>query len=273
MPASPLRALSALAVVLLLSACATTSSTTTNGAARRDQRDPFEKLNRGTFAFNDAVDRAVLRPVARGYRNVTPQFVQTGVTNFFRNAKYPTVIVNDVLQAKFRPAGRDTLRFVFNTTFGLAGLLDPATPAGLERNDEDFGQTLGKWGVHPGPYIMVPLLGPYTLRDGIGSIADQYTEPRHYVQDSTVRWSLWAFEKLDRRARLLDGDVVLDRTGDKYAFVRSAYLQRREYLVRDGDVPADEPPEDDPAADDADLDSDPKLDGPKLDGEAPKAPQ
>jgi phospholipid-binding lipoprotein MlaA len=257
MHAVSLRALGALSVVLALSACATNRPAT----AKADPRDPLESLNRVTFAFNDAVDRAVLRPVARGYRKVAPQFVETGVTNFFHNAKYPTVIVNDLLQAKFRPAGRDSLRFLFNTTFGLAGLLDPATSAGFERNDEDFGQTLGKWGVPPGAYVMVPLLGPYSIRDGIGSLTDEFSEPRHYLEDDSTRWELWAGEKLDRRARLLDGDIVLDRTGDKYAFVRSAYLQRREYLVKDGDVPAEEPPPDD-------FESDPALDG-----EAPPAPR
>lgn len=257
MQAASLRALGALSLALALSACATTRPAT----ARPDPRDPLEAINRVTFAFNDAVDRAIVRPVARGYRKVAPQAVETGVTNFFHNAKYPIVVVNDLLQAKFRPAGRDSLRFLLNTTLGLAGLFDPATPAGLERNDEDFGQTLGSWGVPPGAYIMVPLLGPYTIRDGIGSLTDDFTEPRHYLEDDSTRWGLWAGEKLDRRARLLDGDVVLDRTGDKYAFVRSAYLQRREYLVRDGDVPVDEPSPDE-------LEPDPELDG-----EAPPAPR
>jgi phospholipid-binding lipoprotein MlaA len=255
MPAISFRALCVLPALCLLTACAT-------NVARPDPRDPLERLNRVTFRFNDAVDRAVLRPVARTYHRLAPQFVETGVTNFYRNATYPTVIVNDLLQAKFRPAGRDSVRFLLNTTFGVAGLLDPATRTGFERNDEDFGQTLGRWGVHPGAYVMVPLLGPYTLRDGFGALADDFTEPRHYLEDDSTRWELWVGEKLDRRTRLLDGDAVLDRTGDKYAFVRSAYLQRREYLVRDGDVPADEPaPEDDIEAD------------PAADGDAPPAPR
>ena len=240
------RALGALVIVCMLAGCAAPGR-------RPDPRDPFERLNRSTFALNEALDRAAVRPVARAYRKVVPRPVQTGITHFFSNAKYPVVIANDVLQGKLRPAGNDTLRFLMNTTFGLAGLLDPATSAGLDRNDEDFGQTLGRWGVHAGPYIVVPLLGPYTVRDGFGSLFDDFTEPRHYLEDDSTRWELWAGSKLERRVRLLDADAVLDRAGDKYAFVRSAYLQRREYQVRDGEVaPEEAPAEDEPADDTAD---------------------
>jgi phospholipid-binding lipoprotein MlaA len=219
--------------------------------ATPDPRDPFERLNRGVYAFNDGLDRAVLKPAARGYRKVTPQPVQTGVSNFFSNAQYPVTLVNNLLQGKFTAAASDTARFVLNTTFGLGGLLDPATASGLDRNDEDFGQTLGKWGVPPGPYLVVPFLGPYTLRDGIGSLADDFAEPRAYLEDDSTRWSLWAADKFERRVGLLEADALLERTGDPYAFVRSAYLQRREYLVRDGDVP----PED--TGLDEDLEADP----------------
>lgn len=167
--------------------------------------------------------------------------MQTGVSNFFANAKYPVTIVNDLLQGKLKAAASDTARFTLNTTLGLGGLLDPASDAGLEVNDEDFGQTLGKWGVPPGAYVVVPFLGPYTLRDGFGSLADNYTEPRSYLEDDSARWILWGADKFETRVRLLDADSLLERTGDPYAFVRSAYLQRREYLVRDGDMPADDP--------------------------------
>ncbi len=191
-----------------------------------DPRDPFERVNRATFAFNDALDRRVARPIATGYRRVTPDAVETGVSNFFSNAAYPTVLVNNLLQGKLKDALNDTGRLLLNTTLGLGGLLDPASAAGLARNDEDFGQTLGRWGVASGPYVMLPLLGPYTLRDGFGSLADEFTEPRQYLSDD---------------ARLLDADALLAQAGDRYVLVRSAYLQRREYQVLDGDVPFEEP--------------------------------
>jgi phospholipid-binding lipoprotein MlaA len=223
-----------LALALTLAGCATVPE------ASRDKRDPLEPLNRSVYAFNDGIDKAVLRPVARGYKKAVPTPIQTGVSNFFANAKYPVTLVNNLLQGKFKAALSDTARFTLNTTFGLGGILDPATASGLDVNDEDFGQTLGKWGVPPGPYLVVPFLGPYTLRDGFGSLADDFAEPRSYLEDDSTRWTLWAADKFERRVRLLEADALLDRAGDPYAFVRSAYLQRREYLVRDGDVPAED---------------------------------
>ena len=227
-------------LLILFAALALGGCATVPTQATPDPRDPLERLNRSTYAFNDGLDRAIVKPLARGYRKVTPQFVQTGVSNFFSNAEYPVTLANNLLQGKFTAAASDTARFVLNTTFGLGGLLDPATASGLDRNDEDFGQTLGRWGVPPGPYIVVPFLGPYTLRDGIGSFADDFAEPRAYLEDDSTRWTLWAADKFDRRVRLLDADALLERTGDPYAFVRSAYLQRREYLVWDGDVPLED---------------------------------
>lgn len=205
--------------------------------ASADPRDPFERFNRGTFAFNDGLDRSVVRPLARGYKAVTPQPVQSGVTNFFQNATYPITLMNNLLQGKFKAALSDTGRLLLNTTFGLGGLLDPATQSGIDLNDEDFGQTLGTWGVKPGAYLVLPLLGPYTIRDGVGDLADNFVEPRSYIDDTTTRYGLWAFDKFETRVRLLDADSLLDRAGDPYVFVRSAYLQRREYLVHDGNVP------------------------------------
>ena len=236
---SPLMRLPALAVTLILAAALTGCATVPE--ASRDQRDPFEPLNRGVYAFNDGLDKTLVRPVARGYKKVVPTPIQTGVSNVFANAKYPVTLVNNLLQGKFKAALSDTARFTLNTTLGLGGLFDPATDVGLDVNDEDFGQTLGKWGVPPGPYLVVPFLGPYTLRDGFGSLADDFAEPRAYLEDDSTRWTLWAADKFERRVRLLEADALLDRAGDPYAFVRSAYLQRREYLVRDGDVPAEDP--------------------------------
>lgn len=216
---------------LLVTGCASTP------AGRTDPRDPFERVNRAVFKFNDAIDRTVARPVARAYRKVTPDPVETGVSNFMDNITYPIVIVNDLLQGKFGAAARDTGRFLLNTTLGVGGVFDPATAVGLEENNEDFGQTLGVWGVPPGPYLMLPFLGPSTVRDGIGQIADEYSDPRNYIERDAIRYSILALRVVDTRARLLDADAALDRAFDRYAFVRNAYLQRREYLVRDGDVP------------------------------------
>ena len=213
---------------LTLSACATT------GSRSSEARDPLEPINRVAHQFNEDLDRALLRPIARSYARVMPEPVQIGVSNVFFNAKYPVTMVNNALQGKFVPAFSDLGRITLNTTLGIGGLFDPATAVGLERYDEDFGQTLGAWGVPSGIYVVVPFLGPYTLRDGIGSIVDDFAEPRSYLEDDSTRYGLWAGDKFDRRVRLLDADAVLDRTGDSYAFIRSAYLQRREFLVKDG---------------------------------------
>lgn len=242
-------------IFLLLAALSLTGCATTAQRAA-DPRDPFEPINRASYALNDGLDRALIKPAARGYRAVTPTFIQTGVSNVFSNAKYPVTLVNDALQGKFKAALNDTGRFVLNTTLGLGGLFDPASDVGLDRNDEDFGQTFGKWGIASGPYFVVPLFGPTTLRDGFGSIADDFAEPRSYLEDDSTRWTLWAAGNFEKRVRLLDADSVLERTGDPYAFIRSAYLQRREYQVKDGNVPSadleEEILEEDAAEDSAD---------------------
>jgi phospholipid-binding lipoprotein MlaA len=229
-------------MTLLVSGCA--------APAKKDPRDPFERVNRATYKFNDSLDRAVLKPVAKGYKKVTPSFVQTGVSNFFSNLEQPTIIVSDLLQAKFKPAFSDTGRFLMNTTIGLGGLLDPATAAGLDKNDEDLGQAFGKWGIGPGPYLMVPLFGPSDLRDGIGSVGQVYTDPLHYVERDAWRYGLNGLGAINTRVGLLETDQALANTFDKYAFIRNAYLQRREYLVTDGAVApsADEEPLEDPEA-------------------------
>ena len=231
-----------------------------------DPRDPLERLNRTSFAFNEAVDRNFARPVARGYRRITPDPVETSISNFFANLEYPTVLVNNALQGKLGAAANDTGRLLVNTTFGLGGLFDPATRMGLARHDEDFGQTLGRWGVPSGAYLVVPVLGPYTVRDGVASLADEFTEPRQYLEDDSTRWGLWAGKQLDKRARLLDADALLERAGDKYVLVRSAYLQRREYQVQDGNVPDD-------ASFGEEFDDEPAPDAePALSPEAPAVP-
>jgi phospholipid-binding lipoprotein MlaA len=243
----PAAALVAL-LTLLLVGCASQPN------AKKDPRDPFEGFNRASYKFNDALDRAVLKPTAKGYKAIAPQFVETGVSNFFSNLGQTTVIVNDLLQAKFKPALNDTGRFLLNTTVGIGGLFDPASKAGLDRNDEDFGQTLGKWGVPSGPYLMVPFFGPSTVRDGFGSGVDVFTDPVHYVERDAWRYSLQGMNLIDARARRLPLEDTLNQTFDKYGFIRNAYLQQREYQVTDGAAPPpkfdDEPLEDpDPDAD------------------------
>lgn len=226
-------------LALLLAGCATTGE--------RSPADPFEPANRGVFAFNDGVDRAVLRPTARAYQEVTPKWFRTGVGNFFTNLAYPGTILNQLLQGKIVAAGQDTLRFVLNSTLGLAGVLDPASDANLPIHDEDLGQTLGVWGVPAGPFLMLPLLGPSTVRDLPSKVADRFLEPFYWYDYGNERWISLALDLVDTRARLLPLDATLARAFDRYAFIRNAYLQRRLYQVYDGNVPEeliDEPLED-----------------------------
>jgi phospholipid-binding lipoprotein MlaA len=217
----------------LLCGCATLPP-----GSKRDPRDPWERLNRTSYKFNDAIDRAVVKPVAKGYTHL-PQPVQTGVRNFFDNLDYPVTIVNDLLQGQIKPFFSDIGRFLFNSTVGLGGLFDPATAVGLEKNDRDFGQTLGKWGVPKGPYIVVPVFGPYDVRDGIGAVTvDYYANPRSYTT-FWVNTSLWLVRGVDRRSRLLPLDATIQSAYDPYAFIRNAYLQNRDFKVR-GDQSHDE---------------------------------
>ena len=202
--------------------------------AQKDPRDPWERMNRSTYKFNDKLDRAVLRPVAHGYQKVTPSFVRTGISNFFDNLDYPVVIVNDLLQAKFLSAGKDTGRLLMNTTLGIGGLLDPASSAGLQKNNNDFGLTLGTWGVHKGPYFVLPFLGPSDVRDGLGRIPDSLMSPRNFINNSAARYSLWAVGLLDTRYRLISLEPALDSAYDPYLFMKNAYLQRRDYQLSGG---------------------------------------
>jgi phospholipid-binding lipoprotein MlaA len=214
----------------------------------RSPQDPWESWNRGVYKFNDKLDRAVAKPVARTYVKIVPEPIRIGVSNFFSNLETPGIMVNDALQGKFLAAGNDLGRFLLNTTLGVAGILDPATPAGLDRNNEDFGQTLGKWGVHAGPFIEIPILGPSDLRDGPARIVDTYLNPRQYIKNDYIKYGLYLPDFIDRRAALLPLDATIQQAYDPYAFVRDAYLQRRAFLVSDGKVTDDalvDPGEDD----------------------------
>jgi len=210
---------------LALSACVTLPPD-----APRSPQDPYERWNRGVYKFNDAIDRGVLKPVARTYTRILPEAVRIGIHNFFTNLDTPTVMINDALQGKLRAAGADLGRFLLNTTVGVGGLLDPATQVGIARNEEDFGLTLATWGVHPGPFLEIPLLGPSDVRDAPAKLVDTYTNPRQYIKNSYVKYGLYGVYFVDVRASLLSLDPTLQSVYDPYVFIRDAYLQRRAFL-------------------------------------------
>jgi len=204
-------------------------------AAEPPNPDPWEAFNRKIYAFNDFADRYFMKPVAKGYQKVTPSPLRRSIGNFFSNLSYPLVAVNQLLQGKARLSASDVGRFIVNTTLGVGGLFDMATPAGLPSHDEDFGQTFAKWGIHSGPYLVLPFLGPSTVRDGVGSAVNFYAQPvRYLVDDEQTRYGLTALNFIQIRASLLDTEQFLG--GDRYVFMRDAYLQRRDYLNHDGEV-------------------------------------
>jgi len=220
---------------LLALACGGCASTGARGTS--EVNDPFEGANRAIFKFNRTADRFVLRPVASGYHTITPDPLERSIGRFFVNLSSPIVIVSDLLQGKFKQAGADTGRFLLNSTVGLLGFLDVAAHVGLEFHDEDFGQTLGRWGLEQGPYFLVPIFGPYTLRDGVGRILELPFELLNHYDNDDARRKLVLLYYIDRRTRLLAVDDELANAFDPYIFVRDAYLQNRRYLVYDGDPP------------------------------------
>lgn len=227
---------------LLLQGCATLDRPA-------DPNDPLERYNRSMYKFNDKFDKYLLKPVAKGYDAVTPNPVQKGINNFFSNLDDVIVIVNDLLQLKPGQMMSDTGRFAINSTFGLFGFMDWASDIGLEKHNEDFGQTLGVWGVGSGPYFILPFLGPSTIRDTGGLATDSYYfdlqlrdpesgfPPLPRQPESDV-WNLTILDAIDTRAKLLKSEKILDEAAlDPYVFLREAWLQRRNYLVKDGNVP------------------------------------
>lgn len=207
--------------------------------AVREPHDPLEGFNRVMYTFNDGLDTTLLKPLAQGYHAVTPDPVETGIGNFFSNLNDVIVVVNDLLQGKFHHAIEDTSRVVYNSTFGLLGFIDVASHMGLPKRREDFGQTLGYWGIGNGPYLVLPFFGPSTFRDGVGLVGDWYAHPiRWGVDSSSASWGLWGINIVDRRAQLLRAERVLGTAAlDPYIFLRESYLQQRQSLVYDGDPP------------------------------------
>lgn len=227
------RIIFALVFSALMSACATVPG-------ERDPRDPWEPMNRTVFKFNETVDEAVVKPVAKVYRFVTPRLVRVGVTNFFGNIHDVSTFFNDMFQGKGQRAVAGAGRVIINTTFGLGGLIDVAGAAGNNKQNEDFGQTLGFWGVGPGPYWTLPLLGPSTVRDAGGRVVDTFLTPTTYILNNiTLSLGLTGVEAVNLRSKLLDTEKVLDEAGavDRYSFLRDAFLQRREALIYDGNPP------------------------------------
>ena len=218
---------------LWLAACATTGP---NGEVNVD---PYEGFNRKIFGFNDGLDRYILKPVTKGYQAITPDFIERGVSNFFSNLSEVGSLVNATLQGKPSQGAKHTGRFLINSTLGLAGLFDVAKHMHLEKTDpEDFGQTLAVWGVDSGPYIVLPILGSSTIRGGVSIPVNSALDPlTYYPEDETVRLGLNALEIIDLRARLLKAEEFI--TGDRYLFIRDAYLQRREFLINDGKIEDD----------------------------------
>ncbi|WOL29994.1 VacJ family lipoprotein [Pseudomonas fragi] len=196
--------------------------------------DPWEGFNRVVFKFNDTLDTYALKPIAQGYQFITPQFLEDGIHNMYRNVGDVRNLANNVLQVKPHAAGVDTARLLMNTIIGVGGFFDLGTKMGLQRNDEDFGQTLGYWGLSSGPYLVLPLLGPSTVRDALGIYPDSYAEPYRYMHDVSARNTVAGMKIIDARANLLSAEKLI--TGDKYIFIRNAYLQSREFKVKDGQV-------------------------------------
>ena len=219
----------ALAVaVALLAGCA--------GAPSRE--DPLEPMNRALYEFHDTVDTAVVKPVAQAYIDVVPEFARTAVSNVFNNIEDLVSAVNDLLQGKLDKLDNDLGRVMLNTTWGLGGIFDLASMVGLERGNEDFGQTFGAWGLPQGPYLFVPFFGPTTVRDGTGAIVRVMVGPVGYIGEVPLRNSLYGLGAVDLRAQALSAGAIVDTAAlDRYLFIRNAYLQRRRYLLYDGKPP------------------------------------
>jgi len=225
----------ALASTMLFAGCATVDP------EYRDPRDPMEGFNRSMYKFNEGLDNAVLKPIAKGYKAITPAPVDNGITNFFGNIGDVVSAVNNLLQFKLTRAASDVSRVLINSTIGLLGFMDVASNMNIPKYGEDFGQTLGTWGVSPGPYIVLPFFGPSNGRDSVGLVVDWYTDPVTYLEPESHRLWTRAIRVVDTRADLLGASNVLEEAAlDPYEFTRDAYLQKRQNDVYDGNPPMDD---------------------------------
>jgi len=219
--------------------------------------DPYERLNKKLFSFNDGLDRYLMKPISTGYDAITPGPIGRGVTSFFNNLGEPRVVLNGALQGKLGQAVSDSARFLVNTTLGIGGLFDVARYLGIKRHNEDFGQTLAVWGVKRSSYFVIPILGPSSVRDGIGELVDFFTYPLLYYNDVGVRNGFYVLQLVNRRANLLSATDVLSEAagGYRYEFVREAYWQNRKNQIHDGNPPLELPYmiEADPAAGDTEV--------------------
>jgi len=229
---------------LFLAGCASAPPGDGEQAAVRVEYDPLEPLNRGLYAVNDGFDRVTLKPIARGYKAVVPEFARRGVTNFSRNLFTPRSAVNNFLQGKPGPGFSELGRFIINTTLGIGGLIDVATAQGMPEYDEDFGQTLAVWGIPEGPYLFIPILGPNTLLDAVSIPIDILSDPLIYYDNSSVRDKVYGLRVIDLRMRLLTADALLEDSKDPYLTLRESYLQNRRFQVYDGNPPSTEEEED-----------------------------
>jgi phospholipid-binding lipoprotein MlaA len=225
-----LRVMLITAAIVAMTGCASTSGYS-------DPRDPIEGFNRVMFQFNEVLDKILIKPLAKGYRAIMPSPVDKGITNFFSNLDDVGSAINNLLQFKLKRSASDVGRVVVNSTVGILGFIDVASNMNLDKHGEDFGQTLGAWGIGQGPYIVLPIFGPSGGRDAIGTVADWFTDPVTYVEPVRVRNSLYGLRAIDKRADLLGASNVVEEAAlDKYEFIRDAYLQKRESDVNDGNI-------------------------------------
>jgi len=233
-------------VALVAAGCASNSPADADNpeTAVRAEYDPLESLNRKMYAINDAFDRATLKPIARGYKAVVPEFARRGVTNFSRNLFTPRSAVNNLLQGKPGPGFSELGRFIINSTLGIGGLIDVASAQGMPEYDEDFGQTLAVWGLPEGPYVFIPILGPNTLLDAISTPVDILSDPLIHYDNSSVRDKVYGLRVIDLRMRLLTAEALLEDSKDPYLTVRESYLQNRRFQVYDGNPPSTDEEED-----------------------------
>jgi phospholipid-binding lipoprotein MlaA len=205
---------------------------------RTTNNDPLQGFNRGVYRFNDAVDRAALKPVAKGYQKITPHWLRVGVSNFFNNLEQPWTIVNELLQGKPKAMAQGTCRFVLNSVIGVAGFVDIASRAGLPLYEEDFGQTLAVWGLPSGPYVMLPLFGPSSVRDAPAKVIDFLARPQRYAD---IPWeadtAITTVNVIDTRSKLLSVEGTLQNAYDRYGVIRDVWVQQREYRIYDGNPP------------------------------------